>query len=247
VTQSDKPVPSARRRADVDAFIGAMARLPTPRVTGRGRLLFAIDATASRQPTWDRACRLQAEMFLVARDLGGLEVQLAYYRSFAEFEVTRWVAEPEALVRAMTAVRCLGGETQISRILAHARAERARGRVDAIVFVGDCMEEDADRLCRAAGELGLLGVPLFIFHEGGETVAAATFRQMAKASGGAYCPFDAASADQLRDLLRAIAVYAAGGRAALESHARGAAGAASTVLAQLRRLGPPREGSPDRR
>jgi hypothetical protein len=247
VSQSDKPVPSARRRADVDAFIGAMARLPAAAPSGRGRLLFAIDATASRQPTWDRACRLQAEMFLVARDLGGLEVQLAYYRGFAEFEATRWLAEPEALVRAMAAVRCLGGETQIARVLAHARVELTRGRVDAVVFVGDCMEEDADHLCRAAGELGLLGVPLFIFHEGGEAVAAATFRQMAKASGGAYCPFDAASADQLRDLLRAVAVFAAGGRAALESHARGAAGAARAMLAQLRLLGPSREGPPDRR
>ena len=41
-------------------------------------------------------------------------------------------------------------------------------RVDALVFVGDAMEENVDRLCQLAGELGLNGVPIFLFHEGGD-------------------------------------------------------------------------------
>lgn len=247
MTTSDKPVASVKRRADVDAFLGAMAKVPARAGQGRGRLLFAIDATASRQPTWDRACRLQGEMFLVARELGGLEIQLVYYRGFDEVRATRWVAEAEALVTAMSAVQCLGGQTQIARVLRHARDQRAKGRVDAVVFIGDCMEEDADHLCGLAGELGLRGVPLFIFHEGGEPAAGATFRQMAKVSGGAYCPFDAASADQLRALLRAVAVYAAGGRAALEHHAARAGAEAKGVLAQVRLLAAPRRSAPGAR
>jgi len=99
--------------------------------------------------------------------------------------------------------------------LAHVIREAGKRKVDAAVFVGDAMEEDIDRLCHLAGELGLLGVPVFLFHEGGDPVVRRAFEQIARLSGGAYCPFDAASAQQLRDLLSAVAVYAAGGRQAL--------------------------------
>jgi hypothetical protein len=96
-------------------------------------------------------------------------------------------------------------------------AEAKQQRVDALVFVGDCMEEKVDDLCQLAGELALHGVPAFLFQEGGDPVAEHAFRQIAKLTNGAYCPFDAGSAQQLRDLLSAVAVYAAGGRRALEN------------------------------
>ena len=82
------------------------------------------------------------------------------------------------------------------------------------------MEENVDRLCQLAGQLAMLGVPLFIFHEGGEPVAAKAFRQLARITHGAYCAFDSNSARQLRDLLSAVAVYAAGGTQALEDFHR---------------------------
>ncbi len=238
---SDDKLPEPRHRAEVDAFLRKLAAAPRGAV-GRGRLIFAIDATASRQPTWDRACRLQGEMFRATKELGGLEVQLAYYRGFHEFEATAWADDADALVRTMTGVACLGGQTQIEQVLRHAEAEASRRKVNALVFVGDCMEENGDLLCRLAGELGLKGVPVFVFHEGGEAVAGSIFRQMAKVSGGAYCPFDAGSADQLRELLGAIAVFAAGGRKALENHSRRAGGEAAKMLAQVRLLGAPRRG-----
>ena len=121
----------------------------------------------------------------------------------------------------MTAVTCLGGQTQIGRVLNHALKESRREKVNAVVFVGDCMEEDIDKLCHHAGELGLLGVPVFMFHEGGEPVARRAFEQIARLSGGAYCPFDASSAQQLKELLSAVAVFAAGGRPALADYSRG--------------------------
>ena len=62
----------------------------------------------------------------------------------------------------------------------------------------------------------ILGVPVFVFHEGDDALAHRAFQQIAKLSGGACCRFDAGSAQQLRDLLSAVAVFAAGGRAALE-------------------------------
>jgi hypothetical protein len=180
--------------ADVDAFLGDLHRAPTVRPGGaRGRLIFALDATASREPTWDHACRIQDEMFEATAGLGGLDVRLLYYRGFAECKASRWMRNTTELHRAMRAVSCIGGETQIERVLGHTIAETKKERVNALVFVGDAMEENADALCKLAGELGLLGTPVFIFHEGGDRVARAAFRQIAKLSYGACLSFDAAS------------------------------------------------------
>jgi hypothetical protein len=202
----------------VSAFLRKVESLPVqvrPASGRRARLLFAVDATASRQPSWDRACHLQGEMFMATKDLGGLAVQLAYYRGFMEFAATPFLTEAEELARRMAGVRCLGGRTQLLRVLRHALAETRKEKVNALVFVGDAFAEEADAVCHEAGELGLRGTPVFVFHEGTDARAGAVFRQIAKLSGGAYAPFDSGSAEALRALLRAVAVYAAGGRAAL--------------------------------
>jgi hypothetical protein len=193
-----------------------------------------MDATASREPTWDRACHIQGQMFEETAALGGLEVQLVFYRGFRELKATPWVDNARDLLKRMTAVRCLGGRTQIARVLKHAANETRERKVNALVFVGDCMEEDVDALCHLAGELGLLGVPIFLFHEGHDATAAKAFKQIARLSGGAYCRFDAASAEQLRDLLRAVAVYAAGGQRALADFSRTAG---ATVLQLTHQIG----------
>ena len=207
----------------MDSFLG---RLKTAPAAAGGRLLFAMDATASREPTWDKACRIQGEMFLAAEKVGRLAVQLCWYRGFDEFRADPWVTDARDLLARMSAVACRGGQTQIVRVLQHAAAETRRERVAALVFVGDCMEEDIDRLCHVAGELGMLGVPAFLFHEGGDPVARRAFEEVARLTRGACCPFDANSADQLRDLLAAVAAYAAGGRRALEDFGRRRGGAA---------------------
>ena len=96
------------------------------------------------------------------------------------------------------------------------RAARPRAqKVQALVFVGDAMEEKIDDLCAAAGELGLLGVPAFMFQEGDDAVAEQAFREIARLSRGAYCRFDPGAAHELAELLRAVAAYAAGGMKAL--------------------------------
>jgi hypothetical protein len=222
-------------RGDVDAFLRKLASMPVVRqATGqRGRLIFALDATASRQPTWDRACHIQAEMFQETSALGGLDIQLIFYRGFGECSASKWLGNSEDLLRQMTAVTCLGGKTQIGKVLRHAVAEAKRQKVNGVVFVGDCMEEEVDALCHEAGQLGLLGVPVFIFHEGRDRVAADAFRQIARLTNGAYCPFDANSAQQLRELLSAVAVYAAGGRAALEDYSRRTGGATLLLTDQV--------------
>ena len=228
-------LPTGSRADEVAAFVAKVAATPNVRsASGRGRLLFAMDATASREPTWDQACHLQAEMFHATDGLGGLEVQLLFYRGFGECKSSPWVTSSEELVGRMVKVRCLGGRTQIGKVLRHAVRETDRQRVNALVFVGDCFEEEIDEVCDVAGELGLRGVPAFMFQEGDNPLATQAFRQIARLTGGAHCSFDLSSAQQLRDLLSAVAVFAAGGRAALEDYSRRSGGAAKLISSQLR-------------
>lgn len=218
----------------VAAFLRKVAVAPPRDATGRrGRLVFAIDATASREPTWDIASQIQAEMFAETKALGGLDIQLCFYRGFGEFKKTAWLSSTSELIARMTKVRCLAGRTQIAKLLTHVARETRKAKVDALVFVGDVVEEDIDRLGHLAGKLGLLGTPAFIFHEGGEPSSANAMRQVAKLSGGAYCPFDAGSASQLRELLTAVAVYSAGGWRALEDYGRRTGGKVPQLAGQL--------------
>ncbi len=228
-----KPDPASRN--EVDAFLQKLAAMPNARPAGsRGRLLFALDATMSRQPTWDRACQIQGDMFLETQAIGGLDVQLAFFRGHSELKASSWVSDSAALLRLMTSVRCQGGYTQIGRMLDHALRETRKKKVDAVVYVGDACEEEADHLCHLAGELGILKTPLFLFHEGRDPIAALAFREMARLTGGAYAPFDGSSPAQLRDLLRAVAVYAAGGRRALEDYSGQGKAEAVRLLVQLK-------------
>ena len=200
----------------------------------RGRLIFALDATMSRQPTWDSACALQADMFREAAKAGGLDIQLVYFRGLNECRASGWVAGAEKLAELMTRIDCRGGHTQIGKVLSHARQEYARQRVQALVFVGDAMEEKIDDLCQAAGELGLIGVPVFMFQEGNDPVAEHAYREIARLSRGAYCRFDTGAAHQLGELLRAVAAYAAGGIKALSDLSARRSEGARQLLAQLK-------------
>jgi hypothetical protein len=222
-------------RSEMEAFLSQVRKLKPGTEPGkRGRLIFALDATMSRQPTWDTACRLQADMFREAASIGGLDIQLAYYRGMAECRVSGWVGQAERLAHLMSAIDCRGGRTQIGKIIGHAVRETRNAKVQALVFVGDAMEENLDELCHAAGELGLLSVPAFMFQEGGEPVAEQAFREIARLTRGAYCRFDPGAAHELAALLRAVAAYAAGGMSALaDLSARRDAGAIK-LLQQMR-------------
>lgn len=224
--------------SDIDAFLKKAKQRPRGPV---GRLIFALDATQSRQPTWDAACNLQAEMFREAGSLGGLAIQLVFYRGFGECRASGWTSDSDALLRRMLSVQCQGGLTQIGKVFANARRQAEKSPVAALVFVGDAFEEDIDAVCHKAGELGLLGTPALMFQEGDDPAASQAFGQIAKLTNGAHCRFDPSSADTLRDLLRAAAAFAAGGHRAL-ADARGQG------AERLRRaLPPPRKGGPGQR
>jgi hypothetical protein len=214
---------------DIAAFV-AKAHAMSPLHPGaKGRLVFALDATMSRQPTWDMACTLQADMFREAASIGSLDIRLVYYRGFNECRATGWISDSAQLARLMGKIDCQGGNTQIGKVLSDARREAVASGVRAMVFVGDAMEESVDDLCAKAGELGLLKVPVFMFQEGSDAVAEQAFREIARLTGGAWCRFDPGAAAQLRELLRAAAAYAAGGREALLLMSKTASGAAKLI------------------
>jgi hypothetical protein len=193
----------------------------------RGRLIFALDATASREATWDLATQLQARMFEEAARIGSLDVQLVYYRGIDEVRHTSWFADAHELVGRMSAIKCLTGITKIARILHHIRSEREREKISAALFIGDAVEEPPSELYDAAANLG---VPLFMFQEGdGEVIyfnqrgdlvkerqkIEEVFRELARLTNGAYARFDAGAAAKLGELLQAVGAFAVGGVNAL--------------------------------
>jgi hypothetical protein len=198
--------------AEFEALLADVSRRPQQ----RGNLIFALDATASRERTWDTAAKLQAQMFAEVAVIGSLDVQLIYFRGVDECKASTWVSDPMALAKLMVKIRCEAGETQIERVLARASRETAQRKINAVVYVGDCCEESRDQLVPAARKLGDLGVPVFMFQEGPDQIAESRFKEIAELTHGAYYRFDRGSARQLAELLKAVAMFAVGGVMALE-------------------------------
>jgi hypothetical protein len=208
---------------EVDKFLKDMKK-----GCASGRLIFSLDATASRKPTWDLASSLQAQMFQEVAAIGGLSLQLVYYRGFNECKASDWITNSAVLIQKMSAIDTLGGTTQIGRVLTHAKNETAKQKVAALTFIGDAVEENPDTLIVKARELG---IPTFMFQEGHDPLAHSTFQAIANVTNGAYGRFDAGSAKQLAELLKAAALFATGGLMALE-HKKDAA--STLLLGQLR-------------
>lgn len=208
--------PAKSSGSDIAAFLKA-AKSAGKGATGTGRIVLALDATMSRQPTWDLACSIQAEMFESAGRTGNLLMQLVYFRGLGECRASKWAEDGASLADMMSRIACRGGHTQILKVLKHAAKEHARNRINALVYIGDAMEENVDDLVQAAGELGLRGIPVFMFQEGRDPLAEQAFREIARVTKGGWFRFDRSSASVLARLLSAIAVYATGGLKALEA------------------------------
>ena len=198
------------RSDDVNRFLQAVEKHPLQSISSN-RLIFALDATASRELTWDLASSLHADLFNAAKS-ADLAVQLVHFGGFNQFQASSWNSSPEQLLRHMQHVRCLGGMTQIRRVLSHILNESAADQtVKAAVYIGDMCEEPMADIVNTAGQLGLRQVPVFVFQEGTERYATEVFRSIAERSGGAHMPFESGSAAQLRELLKAAVVYATEG------------------------------------
>jgi hypothetical protein len=223
---------SAPVKSELDSFLEEVKQLAGGGSGGgRGRIIFALDATASREETWDTACKLQADMFREVAAAGGLDVQLVYYRGDSQCAASRWTGDTKHLTKVMTGIMCRAGHTQLRKVLTHAQKETGLLKVGALIFIGDALEENEDELIPEARALGRLGVPAFMFQEGDDPEVEKVFREIARVTRGAYCRFDPGAAHQLGELLKAVAVLVTGGMEALT--ARKDAGAIK-LLGQLR-------------
>lgn len=200
--------------AEIEAFSKQISAL---QASTDGRLLFVLDATASRQPTWDLATGLQHEMFSALAHGTELQIRLGFYRGYREFKLGPWVSQAEPLHRLMRKVYCEAGRTQIIRVLHKALDEHQKTPLSALVFIGDSVEESPAELEGLAGQMRLRGLPGFFFYEGDDFGATATFKNLARLSGGAAARFDPSAPDTLLGLLKAAARYATGGVDALRA------------------------------
>ncbi|PPR76695.1 MAG: hypothetical protein CFH01_01877 [Alphaproteobacteria bacterium MarineAlpha2_Bin1] len=207
-----------RSNKNLDLFIKKLSSVPKKYIDPAGKILFGLDATASRQPMWDRATHIQAEMFEATLSLGSLEMQVAYYQGFGNFTAFPWSNDSKQIINYMHTVQCLGGLTQINKFLAHTLNELKKTKINAIVFIGDCMEENPDIILNNAGKIGLKGVPMFIFQEGSNPDASFVFGEMARITNGFHSIFDSSSSSKLKNLLKAIAIFATGGKEGLKKN-----------------------------
>ncbi|NKB34217.1 MAG: VWA domain-containing protein [Pseudomonadales bacterium] len=217
VTKKDSDL-TVSSKNDVQQFLSKVAAMP--KTAGDARLIFALDATASREASWDVASQLQTEMFLSTQSLGGLNIQLCYFRGFGEFFNSDWQNNADEIVQTMSRINCQAGATQIERVLRHAITENEHNKIKCVVYIGDAMEENIDILAQLAGKFGLLNIPIFMFQERGDPLARKAFMELSRLSGGAYSQFDQASAEHLKELLKAVAIFAAGGLKALQDFSK---------------------------
>jgi hypothetical protein len=191
------------------------------------RVCFIVDATASRQPTWDLAAQHQAGMFDVAAGVG-LQLQLIFYRGLNECSKSSWQTNAAALRKMMEGIYCRSGHTQIAKALRHVRNEHVKKPVAAAILISDACEEiPADIYLEAKA----LNTPVFLFQEGDDQSVARIYQTIAELTHGAYCAFGPGAAPQLAELLKAVAAFAAGGIAALEHQETNSA---RLLLTQLR-------------
>lgn len=218
----------------VRRFLAEVARTPVKarRPKNVQRLIFALDATGSRRPLWDKAMHWQQAMFAETADLGGIAVQLCYFHGLNRFVSSTWHEDADLLLAEMSRVKCRTGLTQLERLLQHALVEAKQG-LRALVYIGDAVEEDPEALLELGARLSARDTRLFLFQEGGDPRARQTFQRLAAVSRGAYSRFDQGSGALLRDLLGAAAVYAAGGKAALRALAAETTPAAGQLIRQL--------------
>ncbi|MDZ7823772.1 MAG: VWA domain-containing protein [Ahrensia sp.] len=199
--------------SEISAFLSAAKSAGNG---AKGRVVFALDATMSRQPTWDMACHIQGDMFISTGKTTPLSMQLVYFRGFDECRASRWARSGEEFANMMARIDCRAGHTQIEKVLKHAHAENTKMPINALVYIGDAMEENPDALGAVAGQLGLRNVPVFMFQEGHDGPTESVFKEVARLTRGGWFRFDRNSPDVLKGLLSSIAVYATGGIKALQ-------------------------------
>ncbi len=219
------------------ALLSALSDAEPPGETGaplRPRLVFAVDATASREPAW--AAARQVTDALVKALPGELDVALAVHGGSRVHTFTAFTDDAKTLRDRAAGVVCQAGMTRLLPILA---AALKRPGVRVVIYIGDVFEESVAHGRQLADAMGAQATRLIVLHDTADPAArrdAEVFWDLAKRTGGCVLPFDASAPAGLRDLLSAVAAYAVGGEKLLrERH-----GDRPEAVALLEHLGRPR-------
>jgi hypothetical protein len=240
------PVSEAGQRMDVALEKLREAGTMKP-IRRAGRLIFGLDLTGSREPSLHQARIATAAMFDTIKAFGVLAVKLIYYRGDSECKAGDWQADPGTVSRAMLALSCKTGETQIARMLRCALTEKklltmtgeaGPAGISGVVFIGDHSEDKPETLLELAAELGKQHMPLFLFHEIADhdersLQAKPVFKRMAELSGGVYVEFRPDSGAVLMELLSSVAAFSAAGTEGVERMALPATSEARQLRGRL--------------
>lgn len=238
----DAPTPAPSRAAGVLARLGRMvaevmsgrvAEAVDPEPPGRPRLIFAVDATASREPAW-RAARGVTDSLVKALP-GALDVALAVHGGGRVHTFTPYTTAANTLRDRAAGVMCKAGFTRLLPIMASAVKDPG---VKVVIYIGDVFEESLARGRRLADSMGARGTRLIVLHDTADPAArghAEIFWDLAKRTGGCVLPFEAGASRKLHDLVSAVAVYAVGGERLLQERRHALPGA----VALLEQLGKP--------
>lgn len=204
--------------SNLAVFKETVQNLPAAR-SGKGKVIFIVDATASREATWSKTMDLQFKAFDAMK---GLEVQLVYFRGDRkekEIKASPFIRKPDVLRRLMGKIECIAGSTQIVRALTHVRVQQQSNPAAAVVYVGDVCEDNHAVAVEAAHATG---VRVFVLHEtddykprgsratdrrdDDEDENVLCFKRMAEATGGAYTVFSSKNSE-MGEMMAEVARY----------------------------------------
>jgi len=155
---------------------------------------------------------MQADLLALFSRLGETPplMRLTYFRGRDEFQTTSWSNDLNVLTQWMDSVSCISGDTQIAKVLSDAVAQARQGKIAAVLYVGDCMEESTATLYSYAGQLGELKVPVYLFQEGTDRDAFRTFAEIARLTGGRHVEFKTGNFKEMSDMAKVVIAQASG-------------------------------------
>lgn len=177
--------------AGTQAIKNALLRTAPPTKKPDTNIGFIIDATASRQDTWDTAQKTQAAMLseLANGFADRVTIELVTFGGDVLNAPTQAVSHIDAAKR-LAEVECKAGSTQFIDAL-QPFVERKDNRTKSIIIVGDFFEENIETVYDVARKLAQKKIKIFTFQEGhyDNDDTETFFRELARITGGAYAKF----------------------------------------------------------
>ncbi len=195
-------------------------------------ICFVIDATGSRQHSWQQAQRTQAEMFDAVKSAGNLKLSIVCHRGNRVSDLGTF-ATPADAKRSMAAVSCEAGNTEIIGSLKAAMGKKP----STIIMIGDCFEENFGDLQQVCSKLAAEQIRVYAFVEGNDPNGQHAYKMAADLTGGIFQPFG--SGLDLSDLCVAAAVFDVGGQQAFDKLIASGHAGAKALEHQVKRLGGP--------